>query len=103
MTVVKGKRRRSAEDGTGEKVTRLNLFVGHEAYQRLMVNSVMEGLSPGLFLDRLITDHCKAWQMPARGSSNPEKPARTARRADPVALNDRLAELSQASESETAA
>jgi len=74
MTLVAGRKRRSAEDGKGQDFARLNVVINHEAYKRLMVNSTMEGLSPGMFLEQLITDHCKAWQMPARGAENPEKP-----------------------------
>ena len=62
MTVVAGKRRRSAGDG---EVQRLNCYISPESYNRLMVNAVMERTSPGLLLERLIIDHCKAWSLPA--------------------------------------
>jgi hypothetical protein len=80
MTVVQGKRRRSAADG---EVQRLNCFVSPEAYNRLMVNATMERTSPGLFLERLLIDHCKDWSLPTCNK------VKKARRAKPDANEDR--------------
>jgi hypothetical protein len=60
MTVVAGKRRRRASDA---EVQRLNVFIDPDAHKRLMVHSVYEGLSPGLFVERLINEHCKTWKV----------------------------------------
>jgi hypothetical protein len=39
----------------------------------LMLHSLMAGLSPGLFLERLINEHCRSWRVQAnsRGSTVP--------------------------------
>jgi hypothetical protein len=60
MTVVAGNRRRRASDA---KVCRLNVFIDPDAYERLMVHSVKAKLMPGLFVEKLINDHCKAWRV----------------------------------------
>jgi hypothetical protein len=60
MTVVAGKRRRRASDA---EVQRLNIFINPDAHRRLMVHSVMSGLSPGLFIEKLIFDHCRTWKV----------------------------------------
>ncbi len=86
MTVVAGKRRRGATDGA---VQRLNVFISAEAHQRLMVNSVMERLSPGLFLEKLINDYCKAWNLPAPGVAAPSRKSKRGASANPDDLTNR--------------
>ena len=78
MTVVAGKRRRRAADA---EVQRLNVFINPDAHKRLMVHSVMKGLSPGLFIEQLINDHCREWRVQANGPSR----AKTDDRAESTA------------------
>jgi hypothetical protein len=65
MTVVAGKQRRRAKNAV---VTRLNVFIHPDAYERLMLHSVKARLTPGLFVESLINTHCRAWKIQANGS-----------------------------------
>jgi hypothetical protein len=47
---------------------RVNLQVGVEAYQRLLIHCVMEKKSPGELVTGLIDEHLKRWKMPADNS-----------------------------------
>ena len=68
----------------GLKVARLNVCIEQDAYRRLMVNSAMEGLSPGLFLEGLINDHCKAWNLPAPGAATALRKSKRGASVNPV-------------------
>jgi hypothetical protein len=57
-----------------------------------MVNSVMEGKSPGLYLDRLILDYCNAWKMPASNRPRKGEPAGQASPGALVETEDRRTE-----------
>ena len=62
---VKTTARKSANPPARE-TARLSTKVSREAYQRLFVASVMEGLPAGDILDRLILDHCRSWSLPGK-------------------------------------
>jgi hypothetical protein len=79
MTVLAGKRRRRATDA---EVQRLNVYISPDAHRRLMVHAVYEGLSPGLFVERLIEDHCKSWKVQANAATRPGKGGKS-RPSDP--------------------
>jgi hypothetical protein len=94
MTVVAGKRRRSAEDG---EVQRLNCFISPEAYNRLMINATMERTSPGLYLERLLIDHCKDWAIPV---CNKEVKEKKSRRVKADVGEDRRSEVAESTREE---
>lgn len=76
MTVVQAKRRRSAADGN---VVRLNTYISPEAHARLLINSTMERVSPGLYLEQLLLAHCKDWALPVSNKTVQEKKSRRAK------------------------
>ena len=75
---------------------RVNLQVGVEAYQRLLIHCVMEKKSPGELVTGLIDEHLKRWKMPADNTvqanrSTPVASSVSAAPATEVKANEPLA------------
>jgi hypothetical protein len=79
--------RRPNTKAPAAKYTRTNLKLDTEAYRRLFVTSVMEGIPASEIVSRLIADHLKGWSMPADRRHSPESasPAAQVSESAPVA------------------
>jgi hypothetical protein len=55
-------------DEKSQATQRVNLQVGVEQYQRLLIHCVMEKKSPGELVTALIDVHLKRWKMPAENT-----------------------------------
>jgi hypothetical protein len=97
MTVVARNRRRRASDAT---VCRLNVFIDPDAYERLMVHAVKAKLMPGLFVEKLILDHCKDWRVQDNTAA---KSRRAVDPADPAASSVSAPLATEVKPNETAA
>ena len=60
------KRRQGVNDAGNQ---RLNVRINPSAYQRLQIHCVMDGVSPGAFLEKLINDHCRSYRVQVIGSA----------------------------------
>jgi hypothetical protein len=67
------------------------VFIDPDAYERLMVHAVKARLSPGLFVEKLINNHCKDWKVQVNSRSkgqSDDRPDPT----DPVKLTEEPAD-----------
>lgn len=81
------KRSKGVVDAGTSDHTRVNARLSHEAYRRLSVHALMAGVTPGKYLERLITEHCREWRIQSNPSGN----------------NDRLTAVESASQATLAA
>ncbi len=58
-------RRRHVATTTKKPTQRVNLQIDADAYQRLLLHSIMNKEQPGAIVSRLIEDHLRQWAMPA--------------------------------------
>jgi hypothetical protein len=65
-----------------KKTQRLNLQVGVDAVERLLIHSIKTKMSPGELVTKLIEDHLRQWKIQINSQSN------TATRNAPVMISE---------------